>query len=104
MMMKKNVLPETKVMAVLLAVFMLAGILFSYYFIIENTHHDCTGEKCPICLQIEEAVQFIQTMKYVPVLSFIMAVLCVFTKWVAHETRHIFVKQTLLSLKVELLD
>lgn len=93
-----------KILAVLLVAFMLTGILFSYKFIIDNVHHDCTGENCPICLQIEEAVSFIQSIKYVPILSFLMAVLFLFTKREAHETKHIYVRNTLISLKVELLN
>lgn len=101
---KKKSFYNKKVIAILLAAFMLISILFSYHFIIENAHHDCTGEKCSICLQLEEAAQFISSIKFVSILSFTMAVLCIFTKWVAHETKDICVNNTLVSLKVKLLD
>lgn len=95
---------KRKAIAIVLVVFILLGVWFSYNFIIEEAHHKCTGQNCPICLQIDEAIQFISLIKFVPILPLIMVVLCIFAKWVAYETRHICVNDTLISLKVELLD
>lgn len=93
-----------KTLAVLLVAFMLIGILSSHKFIIDNAHHDCTGENCPICLQIEAAVSLIRSIKYVPILSFLMAALIVFTKREDRVEKQIYARNTLISLKVELLN
>lgn len=104
MVTEKESANNRKIIAVLLAGFLLTGLLFSCCFLIENMNHDCMGENCPICLQMEEAVHFIQSMKCISVLSFFMVVLFLFTKWAAHEIKQICVSHTLISLKVEFLN
>lgn len=94
----------SKLIAVAVLIFLVAGLLFSYDYIIENAHHDCSREDCPICMEIEAAVQFVSSIRFIPVLSLVMAVLCVFTQVVASVVNHIGVKQTLITLKVELLN
>ena len=69
-----------------------------------NMHHDCTGEHCEICLEIEMAEQLISGIKTLFTLSFGMAVLCVFAHIFTKTKEEICVKNTLISLKVELLD
>ena len=71
---------KKKVPAVLLCLVLVAGILLSYDYIIEETHHDCSGRECPICMQIKEAVQFLSTIKFVPVVPYIVAVFLVCLK------------------------
>ncbi len=93
-----------KTTAIFLAVLMLFGIFLSYFFIIENAHHKCSGEGCSICFQVEDAIHFISAIKVVPMLSLLMAVLFVLTKWVAVESDYSCVKNTLITLKVELLN
>jgi hypothetical protein len=95
---------KRKAIAIVLTVLMLIGILFSYHFIIEEAHHKCMGKQCPICAQIDDSIQFIMSIKFVPILPFIVAVLFMFAKWVAHKAKYICVNDTLISLKVELLD
>lgn len=93
-----------KVIALILIIAFLSGTLFSEEYIIQNTHHDCYGEHCQICVLIKEAVQFISGIKIIPLLSFCMAVLCVFTLGAAAMKKHVSIKNTLITLKVELLD
>ncbi len=104
MIIRRSSFENKKSIAIVLVLLMLASILFSYYFIIENEHHDCIGESCPICLQIEEAIQFMQSIKYVPILAFIMVVQCLFIKWIPNKADQVYLKDTLISLKVELLN
>lgn len=94
----------SKLIALIALISLFAGLLFSYDYIIENAHHHCSGEDCPICMEIEAAVQFVSNIRFIPLLSFIMAVLCVFTRVFASIENHIGVKQTLITLKVELLN
>lgn len=94
----------TGITAIILVVVLLSGILFSYDFIIENAHHDCSGENCPICIEIDQAAQIISNIRFVPVLPFVVAVLCVFTrKGVSVKTLNDRIN-TLITLKVEALN
>ncbi|WP_054740260.1 hypothetical protein [Cellulosilyticum ruminicola] len=97
--MKKN-----KVIALILAVVLLAGLLFSTIFIIENFGHKCTGHDCPICLEINQAAQFISSIKFIPILSVTLTILSVFTLTRAVFKRVYVHKNTLISLKVEMLN
>lgn len=95
---------RTKIMAVILIVLFLITVCLSYIFIIENAHHNCTGEDCTICMQLEHAEQFLSGLKFIPVLSFLMMAFCVFTQLCAVFNQSFCVKNTLVLLKVELLD
>lgn len=94
----------TKIFAFILAVMLFTGIFCSVGFLAENAHHRCIGEDCPICAQIGEAVHFLSSMKMVSVLSFFMAVLCVFARRGMRAGQHWQAKDTLVTLKVELLN
>lgn len=82
----------------------LVNILFSYQFITENAHHTCSEEHCPICVQLEEALQFIQSIKCIPTTPFLMTVLFLLIRWVPFAVQQLCPSRTLISLKVELLD
>lgn len=47
------------VAALLLAVLVLGVFLFSNLYISEHLAHDCSGEDCPICAQIQNAESLI---------------------------------------------
>lgn len=94
---------KKSIVAILLVVSIFLGIFFAYSFIIENAHHDCNGEDCPICLEIKQAIQFISNVKFVPILSYIMTVLSVFTLIGVFMEKSNCKINTLITLKVELL-
>ena len=87
----------------ILAVVIVVGIFFCMNFIIENTHHDCTGEKCPICLELAQAVHFISNIRFIPMLSYFLTVLSVFTLSRVLVEVLILHNRTLISQKVELI-
>lgn len=95
---------KKRISAVIVIALLLVTLLFSYTYMIENEHHDCSGEDCPICMEIEAAMQTISGMKAVLTVPFIVALFCVFT----HICTVIYysgcTKDTLISLKVELWD
>ena len=95
---------SNRISAMILTVLILATILFSYGFLAENIHHDCPGEECSICLEIKMAVQTISSYKTLLTLPLIVAVLCVFTQICADAIKSNRTKNTLITLKVELLD
>ncbi len=93
-----------KVIAIMLVVFLLAGILFSYNYIVEHAHHHCSGTDCSVCIQIKEAVQFISGIRFVAVQTLMAAVFCLVILRTASAKNHIDIKNTLVTLKVEMLN
>ena len=79
-------------------------LLFSVIFIAVEIHHDCTGENCPICMEIQACVQTLQTLgaALAPIILSITAiyslVIC------AARSCHRSALHTLVSLKVKLTD
>ncbi|MCR4955829.1 MAG: hypothetical protein K6A30_04005 [Lachnospiraceae bacterium] len=95
---------KSKWLAILVAIIMLAGIIGSLCFIIEYAHHDCCGEDCAICMEIEQAAQLISSLKIIPVLMVLPVILCAIAQ-IKKSVEECFISyDTLISLKVELLD
>ena len=95
---------KKKNLALAAAVMLLITFLFSYSFLIQNVHHDCIGEECSVCIEVAVVAQTLSSLRASPVLSFSVAVLCVFTLSVAVMQEQDCIKDTLITLKVELLD
>ena len=95
---------KSKIIAVLMVIIILATLFLSYNFILENTHHNCKGENCPICIQLEKAIQIISSFKWMPAISFVLLILWVFLKMCLSVEQNIYIKKTLVSLNVELLN
>ena len=93
-----------KILAIVLVIILLSGVFFSFHFIVAHSHHDCTGKGCPICAEIEQAVLFITNFKFVPILSFLAIILCAFAQYHTFEATQCFRNDTLISLKVEMLN
>lgn len=92
------------IFVMMLAILVLFVTFASYQIIVEEAHHECTGESCSVCMQLDEAVSYIKSIKYVPILSFLVAIRYIVTKWVSHKAHDICVSRTLISLKVEMLN
>lgn len=95
---------KSKIAALLFIVILLFSILFSYEYISANSHHKCVGEDCPVCIQIDESVNLISTIKFIPILNFVLIVMCVFAGLCTEVVREALIKYSLISLKVELLN
>lgn len=95
---------KNKVIALAMVVLILATLFLSYDFILENTHHNCTGEECPICMQLEVALQLISNFKWIPVVPFMLLTAWLFIKFYVSVKQNGYIKKTLISLRVELLD
>ena len=37
-------------------------ILFSTYYLVEHSYHNCTGNECPICMVMEQCSNNLKTM------------------------------------------
>lgn len=93
-----------KSLAIMLSMLLFVMVFFSYDFVIRNAHHDCSGEECPICIQMEAAVQFVSSIKIIPILSFVGIVLCVFLHKITPIEKVYGVTNTLVKMKVEFLN
>lgn len=84
---------------------LMVGILFcSYSYMIENVHHDCSGEECPVCMELRTVMQIVSQVKLLSVLPVALAVLCVFTLICIGMRAVLCANKTLILLKVELLN
>ncbi|MDR0922778.1 MAG: hypothetical protein LBN31_00310 [Hungatella sp.] len=91
-----------KLLAGFITLAVLFMLLFSVFFITAETRHNCIGENCPICLEIQACVQALNTLgtglaSAVAVFAaahfFVILVIPVFHRNPSH---------TLVSLKVKL--
>lgn len=93
------------IIALIMSFLIVSTIIFSYSFFIKRAHHDCTGEGCPICMEIGIAVQTLADLKLmVSIVPFVTAFLCVFMLYYIVYSIKISTRDTLITLKVELLD
>ena len=94
----------TKIMALMLALVIFAGVFVSVDYVGGHVHHECTGDRCEICIHIREAINYISNLKSLIVLPFVAAVVCLMTQAFKKAETISLVKHTLISLKVELLN
>lgn len=95
---------KRKALAWIVTLFLFLSFTFSFGYIADNMHHHCSGEDCQVCAQIDVAVHLLSSVKYVPILSACLALLCVFTQYVFSAFHFEAEDDTLITLKVELLD
>ncbi|SET31196.1 hypothetical protein [[Clostridium] polysaccharolyticum] len=86
------------------AIILLLGILFSFYYISSHAQHHCTDGDCAVCIGVQQASRLLNNLKIIPILSFVVAVLSVFTLERGSVSHFAKRKETLITLKVELLD
>jgi len=94
-----------KFLSILVAIAFLSAVIFSAIYISDNMHHHCTGQDdCPICMEIRIAETFLATIKYTPVI--IAALFCIklMAEAFAGATHQADMQETLVTLKVLLLD
>lgn len=85
-----------------LVIVVLMSIIFSFIYICEEKNHHCSGEDCPICLQLQQAHELLNVMKQtimciVSIISIpIILVHLLYSMPILHRQR------TLITLKVKL--
>ena len=93
---------QKKVVSALLALLLMLSLFFSVFFIAVEADHDCTGEDCPICCQIQNCENLLKNMATVPAAVYlatgILFALYLCASYVNAPIYHI----TLVSLKVKL--
>ena len=95
---------KQRIVSVISALVFGAVILGSLFFIASASAHDCTGEDCHICEMIQQCEKLLDTVgsavkscvsHFAVIFAMTAVLLC---------GRAVFGRNTLISLKVELLD
>ena len=93
---------KKKIAAAIMCCMMVLSIFLASFYIVSKAHHECTGQDCPICHEIQLCNQFLNTVGG----AAIIAVVVLFT---VHELlivltsfSHLCQNSTLVSLKVKL--
>ena len=95
---------KRRLVAIILAAAVLFVMLFSAVFIAEEAGHDCIGENCPVCCQINACRNVLENLSLaVCVFTFIAAVKFTLQK-VVSSLRENIQNQTPVNLKVKLSD
>ena len=90
--------------AVIMCIMLVLSIFTASFYIVSRAHHECTGQDCPICHEIQLCVQFLNTVGGAVILSAVVLftvheILIVLMSFV-----HVCQNNTLVSLKVKLSD
>ncbi len=94
-----------KFLSILVAIAFLCAVMFSAIYISDNMHHHCTGqEDCPICMEIRIAEAFLATIKYAPVIIAVLFCIRLVAETFTGATHQADIQETLVTLKVLLLD
>lgn len=93
-----------KLSSILMACVLLVVLIGSYTFIAGHMRHDCIGEDCPICAELEMAENTIMNLGTILAFVAVVLLLCASAQEFT-QVYHIFLrKDTLIRLKVELLN
>ena len=90
--------------AVIMCIMLVLSIFTASFYIVSRAHHECTGQDCPICHEIQLCVQFLNTVGG----AAIIVVVAFFTVRefliVLPLFDHVCQNNILVSLKVKLSD
>ena len=93
-----------KYFSIIIAVIVLINMLYSVFFISQNTHHDCSGETCPICEQLLTAENSIQRLAAAIVYIVAAFFMCVLAQKCMDIPKYIIAYNSPISLKVKMLN
>lgn len=86
------------------AVLLVFALLFSVFFIVSEADHNCIGEDCPICHQIQTCQKLLEQLSTAHSTSGIGAALFFFLLLAALRTQNIFTASSPVLWKVKLLN
>jgi ABC-type spermidine/putrescine transport system permease subunit I len=90
---------KSKILLFLLAVCFVFSVFFAETMIAAEYNHDCTGEGCRVCLQIEVAQYFLKTLKFAGIGLF-LAVCLAFSVQIPKKPAHFTPFLSPVTLKV----
>jgi len=95
-----DIYPKWKIMFLILAACIAVSVVFTEPLIAAGHDHDCMGEDCPICLQIEAAECFLKTLKLAEISLFLTACSLLFVQFHKKYACLIFCFLSPVTLKV----
>lgn len=93
-----------KIISLFLAIFMIFIMIFSVGYIASHLHHDCTGDDCPICFEMQICLNTIKIFSIAVIAAVILLGLqfkLQKNKILSQEKK---INSSLFSLKVKLND
>lgn len=93
-----------KVISVFAAVLIVTTMFFSILFVSSNADHDCTGENCPICEQMQVAENILTKLSLAIISTVIAIYLCVQAQEVVAEFSDVITYLSPIRLKVKMLN
>ncbi len=94
---------KKQITALLLGVVLCITLAFSYAFILTEADHDCTGEHCEICIDIQHCLSFFKTLVYAGAAVAALVFAIVFFASICSVFDASLKTITLVTLKVKLL-
>lgn len=89
---------KNKLSILIVSILISAALLFSYLYIAFETNHDCTGEHCEICYEIQMRREFIKKIIFAGSTTLIFGYYLYNIKRIAFYYNKIFIKRTTLVL------
>lgn len=93
-----------KIFSVFVALVIVLTIFFSMIFISVNTNHDCTGDGCPVCEQIQVAENVLSKLTQAVVSVAIAISLCVLAQGSIIVFSNAIINNFPIKLKVKMLN
>lgn len=95
---------KRRIAAMAMCLALLFAMFFSTAYIIRETNHNCTGENCPICHEIQICQQILNTVGTAVLGAAVFSFMPVFLITLTSAHRREAAAVTLISLKVKLSD
>lgn len=93
---------HTRALALLLSAAMLLVLLASTAFVVSHADHDCCGDNCLICEQINVCTQHLKTVSLAAAAALLFAALLRFARASLPAPAPCMARQTLITCKVKL--
>ncbi|ADZ84946.1 hypothetical protein [Cellulosilyticum lentocellum] len=93
-----------KKITVMLGLLLIVCMLFSIVYINKENHHDCTGQGCPICLQIHVARDLLNSIKGAVLGALLIQPLCLIRVHIQAGVAVNLSQSSPITLKVKLLN
>lgn len=95
---------RTRFAAACVAALLVFALLFSVFFIVAEADHDCCGEHCTICHQLQTCQRLLEQLSTAHSVSAGGAVLCFYMLLLVLRTQKIFAASSPVLKKVKLLN
>lgn len=93
---------KKRIIAVIFAVLFALSLIFTFSFIFANANHECVGDECPICAEIQSCEDFLKSVTTVAVVAATAVVVHKFGIIALPSLKGRADNTSLISLKVKL--